>query len=74
VIVTYNGNEQGARETGAPALQLDVGDSASFAAFAARVADELRTRCRCSPTAARSTTSPATRRASRRPATPPTRR
>ena len=53
VILTYNGNPDGAEETVATieerggtavALQLDVGDSATFDAFAARVAAELADR------------------------------
>jgi NAD(P)-dependent dehydrogenase (short-subunit alcohol dehydrogenase family) len=53
VILTYNGNPAGARETVATiedaggtavALRLDVGDLSSFDAFADRVAGELRDR------------------------------
>ena len=53
VIATYNGNPAGAEATvaaieerggSAVALQLDVGDSASFDAFAARVRDEIAER------------------------------
>jgi NAD(P)-dependent dehydrogenase (short-subunit alcohol dehydrogenase family) len=55
VIVTYNRNPEGAHETVATieagggtavALPLDVGDSATFEAFAGRVADELAARWR----------------------------
>ena len=53
VILTYNGNAAGAHEAVATieaaggtavALQLDVGDSASFGAFAERVSTELEDR------------------------------
>jgi NAD(P)-dependent dehydrogenase (short-subunit alcohol dehydrogenase family) len=52
VILTYNGNAGGAKEAvaaiegaggSAVALQLDLGDSASFAAFADQVGDTLGT-------------------------------
>src|SRR4051812_25147334 len=53
VILTYNGNADGAHEAvaaieasggSAVALSLDLGDSASFGAFADQVAAELRER------------------------------